>query len=109
MTALRGDNDILENKFQTLVNINAGSLGVQEHNQLKPSPTTDVEELQIALLECAMEYEIKNIEAKMKMQELKLKGHQNVAVAKSEQLCPKKAIEVGYTRNTSLRPSSRIH
>lgn len=29
MTALRGDNDILEDKFQTLVNINAGSLGVQ--------------------------------------------------------------------------------
>ncbi|XP_024377351.1 uncharacterized protein [Physcomitrium patens] len=112
MTALRGDNDILENKFQTLVNINAGSLGVQfynrsatlkqEHNQLKPSPTTDVEELQIALLECAMEYEIKNIEAKMKMQELKLKGHQNVAVAKSEQLCPKKAIEPSSTQEVTI-------
>lgn len=40
------------------------------------------------------------IEAKMKMQELKLRGQQNAAVAKTEQPCSLKVVEVRLARST---------
>ncbi|KAG0571884.1 hypothetical protein KC19_VG051400 [Ceratodon purpureus] len=91
VSTLRGGIDVLEDKFQSLVGINAGVQ--EEHDHLKPSSKADVEELQIALLECAMEYEIKTIEAKMKMQELKLKGQHAIAVTKGEQRCLQRVVE----------------
>jgi hypothetical protein len=62
------DDDALEQKMASLTKshplsvmkeMDAGALGQQG--------SKDVEDLQIALLECAMEYEIKTIEMKMRL------------------------------------------
>jgi chromosome segregation ATPase len=68
-----------------------------------PPAILDVGELQIALLECAMEYELKTIETKIKMQELKFHGREIEHQKLEQQPCVEKfAEQQGDSQQISL-------
>jgi hypothetical protein len=67
-----------------------------------PPVILDAGELQIALLECAMEYELKTIETKIKMQELKFHGRETEHQKLEQQPFVEKFAEQGDLQQISL-------
>lgn len=58
---------------------------------------------------CCLVISMQTIETKMKMQELKLKGQQNLGVVQSEQPSPQKAIEVSHLNLIFIMKQKIIH